>query len=135
MIIYHFSFSISTLFIFFFICCHQQSGLHFYQCHRCGKGFVHKSSFEMHLLAHDDIRKKKCPHCNQMFRSTSHLNRHLRIHVIYLVYLNILFLPNVFFIFLSKWIFFLDWFKAIFLSGLWSKVCPTIQYECSPAFT
>lgn len=59
----------------------QQSGLHFYQCHRCGKGFIHKSSFEMHLLAHDDIRKKSCPHCSQMFRSTSHLNRHLRIHV------------------------------------------------------
>lgn len=61
---------------------HTQSGLHFYQCHRCGKGFVHKSSFEMHMMAHDDIRKKKCPHCDQMFRSTSHLNRHLRIHVI-----------------------------------------------------
>lgn len=65
----------------FYILFGPQSGLHFYQCHRCGKGFVHKSSFEMHLMAHDDIRKKQCPHCTQMFRSTSHLNRHLRIHV------------------------------------------------------
>lgn len=71
---------LTKVLIFFFLI-YLQSGLHFYQCHRCGKGFVHKSSFEMHLMAHDDIRKKQCPHCTQMFRSTSHLNRHLRIHV------------------------------------------------------
>lgn len=72
---------ILILYYLFCFVLYPQSGLHFYQCHRCGKGFVHKSSFEMHLMAHDDIRKKQCPHCTQMFRSTSHLNRHLRIHV------------------------------------------------------
>lgn len=34
----------------------------------------------MHILSHDDIRKKQCPTCSRMFRSSSHLNRHLRIH-------------------------------------------------------
>lgn len=69
----------SLIFLFNFF--KLQSGLTFYQCDRCGKEFIHKSSFEMHILAHDDIRKKQCPHCDRWFRSTSHLNRHLRIHV------------------------------------------------------
>lgn len=106
----------------------QQSGLHFYQCHRCGKGFIHKSSFEMHLLAHDDIRKKKCPHCSQMFRSTSHLNRHLRIHVNkHQSFISIQF--NSF-----RPIFFLDRIKTIFVSDLRPKICTAIQYECSSTF-
>lgn len=58
-----------------------QAGDTFYQCDKCGKQFVHKSSFNMHIMAHDNIRDKSCPHCPLKFRSTSHLNRHIRIHV------------------------------------------------------
>lgn len=68
-------------YIFLFI--HFQAGEKFYQCDKCGKEFVHKSSFNMHIMAHDNIRDKSCPHCPLKFRSTSHLNRHIRIHVIF----------------------------------------------------
>lgn len=55
----------------------------FNQCEKCGKGFHRKSSFEGHLMAHNDIRLEICPHpnCARKFRSTSHLNRHLQSHV------------------------------------------------------
>lgn len=72
---------IGHLYKLFFI--HFQAGEKFYQCDKCGKEFVHKSSFNMHIMAHDNIRDKSCPHCPLKFRSTSHLNRHIRIHVIF----------------------------------------------------
>lgn len=31
-------------------------------------------------MAHDDVREKKCEECGHLFRSSSHLNRHKRVH-------------------------------------------------------
>lgn len=50
-------------------------------CERCGKVFVHYTSFEGHMRAHDDIRTSKCSICDRNFRSISHLNRHKKSHV------------------------------------------------------
>lgn len=50
------------------------------QCERCGKQFIHYSSFHMHQLAHDDIRDKQCTICGMELRSNSHLTRHMRVH-------------------------------------------------------
>lgn len=42
---------------------------------RCGATFVHKKSFEMHMLVHDDIRPFECsiPGCNKKFRNAGKL--------------------------------------------------------------
>lgn len=50
-------------------------------CDRCGKVFIHQTSFEGHMKAHDDIRPSKCSLCDKQFRSISHLNRHKKSHV------------------------------------------------------
>lgn len=39
-------------------------------------------------MAHDDVREKKCEECGHLFRSTSHLNRHKRVHTNEKVRLN-----------------------------------------------
>lgn len=51
-----------------------------YQCLQCGKRFIHYSSFNMHMLMHDDVRLKKCDVCGLALRSSSHLSRHMRVH-------------------------------------------------------
>lgn len=59
-----------------------------FQCEKCGKGFIHRTSFEAHIMAHEDLRDKICPHCPRKFRSSSHLIRHMRIHVTLLIYIE-----------------------------------------------
>lgn len=51
-----------------------------FQCDKCGKQFVHYSSFHLHQLAHDNIREKKCHICGMELLSSSHLSRHMRVH-------------------------------------------------------
>lgn len=62
----------------------QFNVLHFFtltfQCDKCGKQFVHYSSFHMHQLAHNNIREKKCDICGLELLSSSHLSRHMRVH-------------------------------------------------------
>ncbi|CRK98349.1 CLUMA_CG011709, isoform A [Clunio marinus] len=51
-------------------------------CGKCGKTFAHKKSFEMHMLAHDDVRPFPCTHegCSKKFRAKNKLVIHLRVH-------------------------------------------------------
>lgn len=50
--------------------------------HRCGATFLHKKSFDMHMLVHDDIRPFACefPGCDRKFRNTGKLKIHIRVH-------------------------------------------------------
>lgn len=60
---------------------YPQTGEKFYQCDKCGKEFVHKSSLRMHLqTTHSEVRKKQCPECPLKFKTTSQLNQHLLTH-------------------------------------------------------
>lgn len=58
-----------------------QTGEKFYQCHKCGKEFIHKSSLRMHLATtHTVERKKQCNQCPLSFKTTSQLNQHTLTH-------------------------------------------------------
>lgn len=60
---------------------HFQTDKKFFQCDKCGKEFIHKSSLRMHLATtHTVERKMQCNMCSLSFKTTSHLNQHRLTH-------------------------------------------------------
>ena len=49
-------------------------------CKVCGKNFLTKNSFEIHVSKHHEDRPHRCVDCNKAFKLKSHLTEHIRIH-------------------------------------------------------
>lgn len=64
----------------YYICVFNHIVCIHFQCDKCGKQFLHYSSFHSHKLAHDNVRLYQCTVCGRELRSTSHLSRHMLVH-------------------------------------------------------
>ncbi|XP_076046942.1 uncharacterized protein LOC143028550 [Oratosquilla oratoria] len=51
-----------------------------YSCHKCGKGFVDKSSFENHKITHSESKNFACEFCGAMFKTPYALRTHRNTH-------------------------------------------------------
>ncbi|AMD22960.1 HHR191Wp [Eremothecium sinecaudum] len=49
-------------------------------CPLCGKCFTRRSTLQIHLLIHTNLKPFKCSFCDKEFNVKSNLNRHERIH-------------------------------------------------------
>ncbi|XP_060126485.1 zinc finger protein 586 [Zootoca vivipara] len=61
---------------------HQRnnSGQELYDCSDCGKVFVSRAGFIMHIRVHGREKPYECADCGKNFRRSSHLNNHSKIH-------------------------------------------------------
>lgn len=49
-------------------------------CHLCSKTFLHRSSFNLHIKTHGDIRPHKCQICEKAFLQKAKLAVHMQSH-------------------------------------------------------
>lgn len=49
-------------------------------CHLCSKTFLHRSSFNLHIKTHGDIRPHKCHICEKAFLQKAKLAVHMQSH-------------------------------------------------------
>ncbi|KAF7236327.1 hypothetical protein EYD10_16941 [Varanus komodoensis] len=61
---------------------HQRShtGEELYECSDCGKVFISRAGFIMHIRVHGREKPYECTDCGKHFRRSSHLNSHSKIH-------------------------------------------------------
>ncbi|XP_061475629.1 zinc finger protein 586-like [Rhineura floridana] len=61
---------------------HQRTdtGQELYDCSDCGKVFISRAGFIMHIRIHGREKPYECSDCGKNFRRSSHLNSHSKIH-------------------------------------------------------
>ncbi|XP_042306379.1 zinc finger protein 397-like isoform X2 [Sceloporus undulatus] len=58
----------------------SQTGEELYECSDCGKNFISRAGFIMHIRIHGREKPYECSDCGKHFRRSSHLNSHSKIH-------------------------------------------------------
>ncbi|XP_062978621.1 zinc finger protein 436-like [Elgaria multicarinata webbii] len=56
------------------------TGEELYECSDCGKVFISRAGFIMHIRVHGREKPYECSDCGKHFRRSSHLNSHSKIH-------------------------------------------------------
>uniref|UniRef100_A0ABM5FGY8 Uncharacterized protein isoform X1 n=1 Tax=Pogona vitticeps TaxID=103695 RepID=A0ABM5FGY8_9SAUR len=58
----------------------SNTGEELYECSDCGKEFISRAGFIMHIRIHGREKPYECSDCGKHFRRSSHLNSHSKIH-------------------------------------------------------
>ncbi|XP_007444554.1 zinc finger protein 436-like [Python bivittatus] len=59
---------------------HAHTGKELFECSDCGKVFISRAGFIMHIRVHGREKPYECSDCGKHFRRSSHLNSHSKIH-------------------------------------------------------
>lgn len=52
------------------------------QCKLCNKSLGDRRTFKLHMRLHTGKNLKRCPECNRGFSKKSHLQRHMKCHLL-----------------------------------------------------
>ncbi|KAG8127572.1 hypothetical protein E2320_014480, partial [Naja naja] len=60
--------------------CQAHTGKELFECSDCGKAFISRAGFIVHIRVHGREKPYECSECGKHFRRSSHLNNHSKIH-------------------------------------------------------